>query len=195
MMKRIILLVAAFGLTLPFAAPAPVKADPPSWAPAHGYRAKQHKGHKRNYSRHGNELFVSDGGFLRCNRDVVGAIIGGGTGAVLGSTIGKGSGRDAAMIGGAILGMLSGYSIGQSLDQGDLACTGYALQRAPDGQAVRWQNPDSQHSYNVVPTNSWQNADGRYCREYSATARIGGELRKTYGTACRQADGSWQIVS
>lgn len=195
MMKRIILLVAALGLTLPFAAPAPVKADPPSWAPAHGYRAKQHKGHKRNYSRQGNELFVSDGGFLRCNRDVVGAIIGGGTGAVLGSTIGKGSGRDAAMIGGAILGMLSGYSIGQSLDQGDLACTGYALQRAPDGQAVRWQNPDSQHSYNVVPTNSWRNADGRYCREYSATARIAGEQRKTYGTACRQADGSWQIVS
>jgi len=191
MMKRIILLAAALGLALPFAAPAPVKADPPSWAPAHGYRAKQNKGHYR----YGNELFVSDGGFLRCNRDVVGAIIGGGTGAVLGSTIGKGSGRDAAMIGGAILGMLSGYSIGRNLDQGDLACTGYALQRAPDGQTVRWQNPDSGRSYNVVPTSSWRNAEGRYCREYSATARIGGTLQKTYGTACRQPDGSWQIVS
>lgn len=126
---------------------------------------------------------------------MVGAIIGGGTGAVLGSTIGKGSDRDAAMIGGAILGMLSGYSIGQSLDQGDLACTGYALQRAADGQAVRWQNPDSGRSYNVVPTSSWQNAHGRYCREYSATANIGGKLQKTFGTACRQPDGSWQIVS
>jgi len=65
---------------------------------------------------------------------VAGAIIAGGTGAVLGSTIGKGSGWDAAMISGAILGMLSGYSIGQSLDQGDLACTGYALQRALMGR-------------------------------------------------------------
>lgn len=197
MMKRIILMAAALGLALPVAAPAPAKADPPSWAPAHGYRAKQHKGHKRDYSRnrYGNELFVSDGSFLRCNRDVVGAIIGGGTGAVLGSTIGKGSGRDAAMIGGAILGMLSGYSIGQNLDQGDLACTGYALQRVPDGQSVRWQNPDSGRSYNVVPTNSWQNAQGRYCREYSATANIGGKLQKTFGTACRQSDGSWQIIS
>jgi len=196
MMKRIILLATALGLTLPVAAPVPAKADPPSWAPAHGYRAKQHKGHKRDYDhRYGNELFVSDGGFLRCNRDVVGAIIGGGTGAVFGSTIGKGSGRDAAMIGGAILGMLSGYSIGQSLEKGDRACTGYALQRAPDGQTVRSQNPDSGRSYNVAPIKSWQNAEGRYCREYSATANIGGELRKTYGTACRKADGSWQIVS
>ncbi|MBC05058.1 RT0821/Lpp0805 family surface protein [Thalassospira sp.] len=195
MMKRGILLAAGLALAMPLATPVPAKADPPSWAPAHGYRAKQHKGHKRDYTRHGNELFVSDGGFLRCNRDVVGAIIGGGAGAVLGSTVGKGSGRDAAMIGGAILGMLSGYSIGQTLDQGDQACTGYALQRAPDGQHVRWQNPDSGRSYNVVPTNSWQNAEGRYCREYSATANIGGELQKTFGTACRQADGSWQIVS
>lgn len=145
MINRIVLLATAISLALPLAAPVPVKADPPSWAPAHGYRAKQHKDHKHNYSRnhYDNELFVSDGSFLRCNRDVAGAIIGGGTGAVLGSTIGKGSGRDAAMIGGAILGMLSGYSIGQNLDQGDLACTGYALQRVTDGQSVRWQNPDS----------------------------------------------------
>lgn len=197
MINRIVLLATAISLALPLAAPVPVKADPPSWAPAHGYRANQHKDHKRNYSRnhYDNELFVSDGSFLRCNRDVVGAIIGGGTGAVLGSTIGKGSGRDAAMIGGAILGMLSGYSIGQNLDQGDQACTGYALQRVPDGQSVRWQNPDSGRSYDIVPTNSWQNAQGRYCREYSGTADIGGKLQKTFGTACRQSDGSWQIVS
>jgi surface antigen len=77
------------------------------------------------------------------------------------------------MIGVAILDILCGSSIGQSLDQGDRVCTGDALQHAPDGQTVRLQNPDSGHSYNVAPIKTWQNADGRYCREYSATADIG----------------------
>lgn len=34
-----------------------------------------------------------------------------------------------------------------------------------------------------------------YCREYQTTARINGALQKTYGTACRQPDGSWRIVN
>lgn len=34
-----------------------------------------------------------------------------------------------------------------------------------------------------------------YCREYTATATIDGRPIPTYGTACRQPDGSWRIVS
>lgn len=34
-----------------------------------------------------------------------------------------------------------------------------------------------------------------YCREYTATAVIGGRPVPTYGTACLQPDGSWRIVS
>lgn len=196
MIKKFILAAVAMNLALPVGLPTSATAEPPSWAPAHGYRAKQdHKGNRHKDRNRSNEVFVSNGDFLRCNRDVVGAILGGGTGALLGSTVGKGDGRDAAMIGGEILGMLGGYAFGQSLDQSDQACTGDALDRVPDGQSVRWQNPDSGRSYNVVPTDSWQNAQGRYCREYSATANIGGKLQKTYGTACRRADGSWQLVS
>lgn len=37
--------------------------------------------------------------------------------------------------------------------------------------------------------------DGRYCREYQNTSRVGGTLQQTYGTACMQPDGSWEIVS
>lgn len=36
--------------------------------------------------------------------------------------------------------------------------------------------------------------DGRYCREYQNTSRVGGSLQKTYGTACMQPDGSWEII-
>jgi len=34
-----------------------------------------------------------------------------------------------------------------------------------------------------------------YCREYTSTATVGGRPVETYGTACRQPDGSWKIVS
>lgn len=37
--------------------------------------------------------------------------------------------------------------------------------------------------------------DGRYCREYQSVSRIGGAPKQTYGTACMQPDGSWEIVS
>ncbi len=35
----------------------------------------------------------------------------------------------------------------------------------------------------------------RYCREYQTTSRVGGRLQPSYGTACYQPDGSWQIVA
>lgn len=34
----------------------------------------------------------------------------------------------------------------------------------------------------------------QYCREYQSKARVGGQWQDTYGTACYQPDGSWQIV-
>lgn len=36
--------------------------------------------------------------------------------------------------------------------------------------------------------------DAPYCREYQQRVTIGGVLRNIYGTACQQADGSWQKV-
>jgi hypothetical protein len=32
------------------------------------------------------------------------------------------------------------------------------------------------------------------CREYTAPANVGGQTVQTYGTACRQPDGTWRIV-
>ncbi|MEQ8398496.1 hypothetical protein [Thalassobaculum sp.] len=34
-----------------------------------------------------------------------------------------------------------------------------------------------------------------YCREYTTTAYVNGRPVESYGTACRQPDGSWRIVS
>lgn len=38
-------------------------------------------------------------------------------------------------------------------------------------------------------------AGQRYCREYTKSVRVGGDLQSAYGTACMQPDGSWEIVS
>jgi len=40
---------------------------------------------------------------------------------------------------------------------------------------------------------SWDSSRDRI--EYRTAATLAGEPRETYGTACRQPDGSWQIVN
>jgi hypothetical protein len=35
---------------------------------------------------------------------------------------------------------------------------------------------------------------GRYCREYQSTVMVGNTPQSSYGTACQQPDGTWQIV-
>jgi len=36
---------------------------------------------------------------------------------------------------------------------------------------------------------------GRYCREFLQEVVIGGRKEQAYGTACRQPDGSWEVIS
>lgn len=163
---------------------------PPPWTPAHGYRAKRMSAHARR------EVYVPpfDLSLGRCNRQVLGAVLGGGTGAVIGSQIGEGEGRTVAVIGGTIIGALVGGSIGRMMDEVDQNCVGQVLEHAPDGQAIIWEDPQSDSRFQVAPLQTVQTAEGQYCREYTATATIGGEERETYGLACRQPDGAWKLV-
>lgn len=128
----------------------------------------------------------------------IGTVLGGIGGGVIGSTMGKGNGRIATTIGGALIGGLLGSSLGRSLDQADAAyynrATQSALETAPAGQALPWKNPESGNYGTVTPAAPYQQADGRYCREYSQKVIIGGQTKSAYGKACRQPDGTWQIV-
>lgn len=172
-----------------------VQADPPPWAPAHGWRAKHAP--ERIYAlpwRRGPErpYGIGEG---TCYKQTLGTLLGGGAGAVVGSTIGKGSGRIVAIVGGTILGALAGGAIGREMDEVDQNCIGQALEHAPDGRRIVWRDPANSRQYAVSPVATYKADDGRYCREYTATADIGGKPQQTYGTACRQPDGSWQIVN
>lgn len=174
-------------------------ADPPPWAPAHGYRMK-HKGKgggkHRNVRTHvEDEVAIPVDLILNsCNREDVGAILGGAVGGVLGSRVGSGSGQTAATIGGTIIGVIVGGSIGRTMDEIDQNCVGQAIEQAADGQTIRWNGTDDQ-SYAVTPTSTYQNSAGQYCREYQTTVMIGGKAQAAHGRACRQPDGSWKVVN
>jgi surface antigen len=89
--------------------------------------------------------------------------------------------------------------VGKSLDRADEAHAAQAeydaLEYNRSGEQQSWSNPDSGHYGYVTPQNTYQNPQGQYCREYSHTVYIGGKPERAYGTACRQADGNWEIVS
>lgn len=42
---------------------------------------------------------------------------------------------------------------------------------------------------------STRDPNGVYCREYQQRVIIGGIPRESYGTACQQPDGEWQIIT
>ncbi|MCH8138223.1 MAG: glycine zipper 2TM domain-containing protein [Proteobacteria bacterium] len=129
------------------------------------------------------------------NQQLFGGALGAIVGGLLGSKVGKGSGKLAATAAGTLLGALAGASIAQSMDTADNECISKALDAAPDHKEIAWRNPDADAQYKVTPVRSYENRAGRYCREYITEAVIGGRTEKVYGTACRQPDGAWQVVS
>ncbi|MZR32203.1 RT0821/Lpp0805 family surface protein [Sneathiella litorea] len=171
----------------------PVQADPPPWAPAHGYRNKHKVKGKSKKVVVAPVPFGIDVG--QCNRERLGSILGAAAGGAAGSQVGKGDGKLVAIAGGTIIGYLLGGAIGRSMDEVDQNCIGQIMEHAEDGQDIIWNNPQSGAVYEVSPERTYQQKSGEYCREYTAQADINGKKQTTYGIACRQVDGSWKIKS
>jgi len=72
-----------------------------------------------------------------------------------------------------------------------------AHQQALDtGQTIRWDNPRNGHYGSVTPLRAGTDTQtGQMCREFQTQIVVGGQTQQAYGTACRQPDGSWRIVS
>jgi surface antigen len=122
-----------------------------------------------------------------------GIIIGAIAGGILGHQVGGGSGQVLATIVGTMAGAAIGGSIGRTMDEADRLNTTVALENVRTGVSSAWVNPDTGYEYVVTPTNTYESGSGP-CREYTLDAKIGGETEQVYGTACRQADGSWLVV-
>jgi len=128
-----------------------------------------------------------------------GTLVGAGLGALVGSQIGSGSGQLAAVAIGALGGAWLGSEIGKSLDNADRQAMArnsqHSLENTRSGTTSTWHNPDSGHSGTMTPTRTYQTSGGDYCREYETTVVVDGREERAYGRACRQPDGTWQIVN
>lgn len=165
------------------AAAGPVLADPPRHAPAHGYYkdkpAKHHKGKS-------GVIYARDYGIAsgRCNRDEIGAVIGGVTGAVIGGQVADRDDRVVGMVVGGVLGAVVGHTIGDRMDERDRACMGHALELGRAGVPVQWRHDG--HQYEFTPRGDAR--DG--CRH--ATLAVDG--RKPLDVlACPAGRGEWRF--
>ena len=134
--------------------------------------------------------------------ETTGTLVGGAAGAVIGNQFGKGGGKTAATAIGAILGATVGREVGASLDETSRRRAGEATHRALDtaevGAGITWENPANAGAPakgTTVITRQGADARGRTCREFQQTVTIGGEEVQSYGTACRDGNGDWQLVS
>ena len=128
----------------------------------------------------------------------LGTLLGAVAGGVAGAQVGKGRGKVVATGVGAVLGALIGSEIGRSLDRADQLAlqhtTQETLETAPSGTMNTWHNPDSGNRGTITAEPAYRQSDGTPCREFTQTVTIGGRTQEAYGTACRQADGSWKII-
>lgn len=179
-------------LSAGIAGPAPVLADPPAHAPAHGWRKKNDP----YYQGYAGKKWDKDYGITagKCNLPAVGAVLGGAVGGAIGSQVGKGDGRAIAILIGTVAGAVIGAKIGSDIQNEDRACVGHALELAKAGQAVTWSNPATGIAYSLTPGKSFER-DGRPCREFRSQSSKNGAKESTRGMACRAADGEWRITS
>lgn len=169
------------------------------------YHGSRHRHHDRGWHGRGHHYvpyvkrtYISnryyepsyDYSEVRCtnNYNPLGLLLGGAAGGIVGKQIGKGRGNTAAIIGGAVLGSAIGSGVYQT------NCTEQVIQQVPVGTPISWQDARNQEYYSVTTTNEYRRA-GRYCREYQARATVGGRIQDTYGTACMQPDGSWEVIN
>ena len=152
------------------------------------------------------------------DKEFFGTGLGAALGGLLGSQFGRGEGQLATTAAGVFFGGLVGQDVGQSLDRADRLSYGgygrhydyyqprttysyyeqtYVAPPAPPPQRVIYvQQPVVQYrqavDYDDNDSGRYQRG-GDYCREYTQRVRIGDRIEESYGTACLQPDGSWQV--
>jgi surface antigen len=179
----------AFAILM-LALPCLALATPPSWAPAHGWRKKNDPAYAGYSGRSWNDDYGVQSG--HCNREDVGAVLGGITGGAVGAEIGRDGSRAVAIVVGTVIGAAIGAEIGRRMDKTDRSCAGHALELARDGQSVTWMNAATGVTWQLTPVDQAVSVDG--CRKFRliATGKFG--LSEGRTRACPGDDGTWDLA-
>lgn len=116
-------------------------------------------------------------------------------GAAVGALVGQmiGHNTEATLIGAAV-GTMLGYIVGNEMDKYDRQQLNHVYERGASGASAAWINPDNGNRYNVTPQPAYSNpSNNAPCRKAEIIALIDGKEEKTYTTACRDANGQWQL--
>ncbi len=128
--------------------------------------------------------------------ETVGTLGGAVAGGLLGSRFGGGAGKLATTAIGTLLGAYAGQQLARHFSPADQSRASDAEERAvANNQTITWNNPQSGNSGTIQPVRTYQGDTGQTCRDYNHTVVIDGRTEVARGTACRQGDGSWKLVS
>ncbi len=137
-----------------------------------------------------------------CDNQQIGTIAGAAGGAAAGRAIGgDGTGGYVGLVLGAVVGGYLGGELGKSLSNRDKQQQASATNRALDtGSPEGWSNAETGAKGTVQPTKTFTSnvgsTAGQTCREFTSSATAGNGASGTgKGTACKQPDGTWKIVS
>jgi surface antigen len=120
-----------------------------------------------------------------------GAIGGAAGGALIGQAIGHNT--EATLIGLAV-GTMIGYIVGNEMDKYDRQQLNHVYERGVSGNTTAWVNPDNGNRYSVTPQPAYASPrTDQPCRKAEVIALIDGKEERTYTTACRDANGQWQL--
>jgi surface antigen len=174
-------------------------ANPPDWAPAHGWR-KKHDPSYSGYRGYSGKAWDSDYGVRSgsCDRGRVGQVLGGVVGGVAGGVIGNEVAKDSpnkgtAIVVGTVIGAAIGSEIGRRMDKTDRACVGHSLELAEVGRAVKWTNPNTRVTYQLTPLDDVRREDG--CRRFRLVAHGAFGLSEGRTVACPGTDGVWNLAA
>ncbi len=128
-----------------------------------------------------------------------GAVLGGVLGGIIGSKFGSGSGKTASIALGAGLGAIMGDEIARRLTERDrqmaAATLDDALKNGEPNKDSGWSNPESGNNGSARAGETYEQAKtGEDCRDFETTVFTDDGESTATGTACRNEDGSWQVV-
>jgi surface antigen len=180
------------GVAFTLVVPASVNADPPPWAPAHGWRKK----HDPDYVGYRGSKWQRDYGVVagRCDYEAVGAVVGGVVGGAVGAKVGSNENRPIAILVGSVIGAVVGANVGRSIQDADRACIAHSLELVKDYRDVTWTNPHTGAAYLLRPHEGYEK-DGHVCRDFDLNVELDGRRQGSQGRACQTAEGTWQLAS